>query len=173
MDKVSGKNGKLRTHSVPRLIKSLGTRTTQQKSRVALDCLLFLCTQDFILETEEDEAFLEGISSKFDYDDILTMVGLWWIWNLYLVDKIPKNLFSKYIKKGIRHGIREGIRNSLKAVSGSGSYGYGREGEAEDGVQSRELPLSEEEGWQRLEAIADWLDEAIEEEVRSGKLKLE
>ena len=94
------------------------------------------------------------------------MVGLWWIWNLYLVDKIPKNLFSKYIKKGIRHGIREGIRNSLKAVSGS-DYGdsYGRE--------NRELPLSEEEGWQRLEAIADWLNQAIEEEVRLGELELE
>ena len=64
-------------------------------------------------------------------------------------------------------------RQSCRAVSGSGSYGYGREGEAEDGVQSRELPLSEEEGWQRLEAIADWLNRAIEEEVRSGELKLE
>lgn len=130
--------------------------------------------QEFILETEEDEAFLEGISSKFDYDDILTMVGLWWIWNLYLVDKIPKNLFSKYIKKGIRHGIREGIRNSLKAVSGS-DYGDGGRGGGRDsyGRENRELPLSEEEGWQRLEAIADWLNQAIEEEVRLGELELE
>ena len=31
MDKVSGMNGKLRTHSVSRLITSLGTRTTQHK----------------------------------------------------------------------------------------------------------------------------------------------
>ena len=131
-----------------------------------------LHTQDFILDTEEDEAFLEGISSKFDYDDILTMVGLWWIWNLYLVDKIPKNLFSKYIKKGIRHGIREGIRNSLKAVSGSDSYGESSYG-GRVAAESRELPMSEEEGWQRLEAIAEWLGQAIEEEVRSGELKLE
>lgn len=99
------------------------------------------------------------------------MVGLWWIWNLYLVDKIPKNLFSKYIKKGIRHGIREGIRNSLRAVSGS-DYGGGGESDSY-GRENRELPLSEEEGWQRLEAIADWLNRAIEDEVRSGELKLE
>ena len=79
------------------------------------------------------------------------MVGLWWIWNLYLVDKIPKNLFSKYIKKGIRHGIREGIRNSLRAVSGS-DYGGGGESDSY-GRENRELPLSEEEGWPRtLEA---------------------
>ena len=96
------------------------------------------------------------------------MVGLWWIWNLYLVDKIPKNLFGKYIKKGIRHGIREGIRNSLKAVSGSN---YDDGGGASYGRENRELPLTEEEGWQRLEAIADWLGRAIEEELREGRLQ--
>ena len=53
------------------------------------------------------------------------MVGLWWIWNLYLVNKVPKNLFSKYVRKGIRHGIREGIRNSLKAISSSHGHGGG------------------------------------------------
>ena len=69
---------------------------------------------------------------------------------------------------------REGIRNSIKAVSGSDSYGRGESDDSYGGrAESRELPLSEEEGWQRLEAIAEWLKLAIEEELRSGELKLE
>jgi hypothetical protein len=123
--------------------------------------------QDFILETEEDEAYLEGIRSEFDYDDILTVVGMWWIWNLYLVDKVPKNLFSGYIKKGIRKGIKDGIRNSLKAVHGTSSPSSSSSSHSSStSSYGRTLPDNRdpdevEEAWRNLEKIAEWLNEDI------------
>ena len=53
--------------------------------------------RNFLQERDEDEAFLNNVSGSFDFNAVLAVAGLWWLWNTFLVDRIPTNFISDII----------------------------------------------------------------------------
>ena len=50
--------------------------------------------QAFLDEQKKDEAFLDAIDSRFDFNSLLAVVGLWWIWNTYVGSNISPNVLD-------------------------------------------------------------------------------
>ena len=46
----------------------------------------------FLERQKADEAYLDIVESSYSYNSILTTVGLWWLWNTYLVNIIPRTI---------------------------------------------------------------------------------
>jgi hypothetical protein len=46
----------------------------------------------FVEEARADQKFLHAVSSSFDYNSLITLAGLWFVWNAYLVNQVPTTI---------------------------------------------------------------------------------
>lgn len=70
--------------------------------------------QAFLDEQKKDEAFLDAIDSRFDFNSLVAVAGLWWIWNTYVGSNISPNVLEPVFTF-----LENSFNNGRMAVSGT------------------------------------------------------